>query len=366
MQFLKKILGLSSKEDDEVNGKEDEIKEVDLEPESELSDELKERITNLLKKGKTKNEIKNSLVILGYDEKEIDDFILSLIKVSKAEDLYALSGRAFEEFLSDLFSHLGYSSVTTKTTGDQGGDIVIKKDDDRIVVQAKNFSGNLVGNKAIQEVLASKSYYGCNKAMVVTTSKFTRPAKDLADKNNIELWDKNKLTELLNQTNFTWLPKESHIKQGTRIKISGTYIENHPFSIRLRNIKVLSNMAETNNITGEQKKVDDLIRVGFEIKNISDKDWVIGSEKSFIVDKSNKQHESIFYNLSNDEDIGFAPYDYHGLYTGCSLNFYLLFHKKDIYQGIQKFILNISYTTPEAYNSGSYSPESKLFKVDAK
>ncbi|MBU0471107.1 MAG: hypothetical protein KKF89_02710 [Nanoarchaeota archaeon] len=88
----------------------DEVKEVELEPETTISDELKERISNLLKKDKTKAEIKKSLMVLGYDEKEIDSFILSLTKISKAEDLYKISGKAFEDFLSDLFSHLTFSS----------------------------------------------------------------------------------------------------------------------------------------------------------------------------------------------------------------------------------------------------------------
>jgi len=43
----------------------DEVKEVELEPETTISDELKERISNLLKKGKTKAEIKKPLVVLG-------------------------------------------------------------------------------------------------------------------------------------------------------------------------------------------------------------------------------------------------------------------------------------------------------------
>ncbi|MBW2990102.1 restriction endonuclease [Candidatus Woesearchaeota archaeon] len=361
MGFLKKLFGEEPSNEESYD---EDVQEVDLEPTSEISEELKERIKKLLESGKDQKEIKKSLLGLGYSEKEVEKLITSLTKISKAEDLYSLSGQAFEHFLADLFTHLGYPSVKTKTTGDQGGDLVIKKGEDRIVVQAKNFSGNLVGNKAIQEVFTSKSYYDCNKAMVVTTSRFTRAAIELAEKNKIELWDKNKLTEIIDKTKFVWFPEEKHLRQGERLKISGISVENHPFAIKLRKIKQIGNVVSTNHMSGHQTKIGELVKVGFEIKNISDKDWAVGSQNAFLVDKSNKQHQAVKLGMEDDKEVYFVPYDYHEVYSGCSLRFNLLFHKKALLGGVKKFVINISYTTPEAYHGGTYETKNKIFKIE--
>jgi HJR/Mrr/RecB family endonuclease len=59
----------------------------------------------------------------------------------------------------------------------------------RIAVQAKRYTAR-VGNGAIQELLGGMAYYNCSRGIVVTTSDFTRSAKELAAKvTGVELWD---------------------------------------------------------------------------------------------------------------------------------------------------------------------------------
>ena len=53
--------------------------------------------------------------------------------------------------------------------------------------------------KAIQEAVASINYYSCNKAMVISNSYFTKNARELASSNSVELWDRDKLIELLSK-----------------------------------------------------------------------------------------------------------------------------------------------------------------------
>jgi restriction system protein len=59
-------------------------------------------------------------------------------------------------------------------------------------------SGN-VGNDAIQAVVGSLKVYKTQKGMVVTNSEFTRPAKIQAYHNHVELWNRDKLIEMLNR-----------------------------------------------------------------------------------------------------------------------------------------------------------------------
>jgi restriction system protein len=112
------------------------------------------------------------------------------------DDIDRLSGRDFEKYLEVLFERRGYKVKLTKYIGDYGADLVVDSGSDKIVIQAKRFKSK-VGVKAVQEAVASKGYYGCQSAMVVTNSSFTEQAKILARANNVELWDRNKLINAL-------------------------------------------------------------------------------------------------------------------------------------------------------------------------
>jgi len=112
------------------------------------------------------------------------------------DEIDQLNGEEFEQALFNLFSQKGYKATKTKQSGDQGADLIIEKFGEITAVQAKCYS-NPVSNKAIQEVVASKSYYNANKAMVVTNSIFTKSAKELALINNVELVDRDKLEKWL-------------------------------------------------------------------------------------------------------------------------------------------------------------------------
>jgi len=108
------------------------------------------------------------------------------------DDVDSMSGQEFEQLLVQLFSARGYQVERTKVTGDQGGDLILQKLRERVVLQAKRWSGP-VGNSAVQEVVAAIKYYGCSRAMVVTNSTYTKSAVDLAAANGVELWDRARL-----------------------------------------------------------------------------------------------------------------------------------------------------------------------------
>jgi HJR/Mrr/RecB family endonuclease len=91
-----------------------------------------------------------------------------------------MAGTEFELYLSDLLRSAGITDVSsTAVTGDQGGDLLFTYRSRRVVVQAKRYGGT-VGNKAVQEALAARSYYGCDEAWVVTNSRFSSSARTLA------------------------------------------------------------------------------------------------------------------------------------------------------------------------------------------
>jgi len=55
-------------------------------------------------------------------------------------------------------------------------------------VQCKFYS-HPVGVSAVQQVVGGMAYYDCDRAMVITNNTFTRQAKELAERNDVELLD---------------------------------------------------------------------------------------------------------------------------------------------------------------------------------
>jgi restriction system protein len=111
-------------------------------------------------------------------------------------DIDKMDGKTFEKYLKVFFEKLGYKVERTKYIGDYGADLVAINNGVKTVIQAKRYK-NRVGIKAVQEAVASKGYYNCDKAMVVTNSYFTNQAKTLASRNKVELWDRKILVKHL-------------------------------------------------------------------------------------------------------------------------------------------------------------------------
>ena len=131
---------------------------------------------------------------------EIDKFEKDLMTANNLtiDDVDIMDGISFENFLKKLFEQMGYVVEVTKTTGDQGADLLIRKMGEIIVVQAKRY-GSSVGNSAIQEVVASIAHYKADKGMVVTNNSFTSSAISLAKSNKIELINRDKLITLMKE-----------------------------------------------------------------------------------------------------------------------------------------------------------------------
>ena len=147
------------------------------------------RIRVEIVKAKSVDEIKNFESNL-MDEAATHDSIT-------IREVDLISGYEFELLLKKLFEGMGYQVTHTTFSNDQGADLILEKDGTRSVVQAKNWTAN-VGNTAIQEVVAAIKHYKSHRALVISSSGFTQSAIDLARSNNVELWDRVKLSAILN------------------------------------------------------------------------------------------------------------------------------------------------------------------------
>jgi len=121
------------------------------------------------------------------EERERDFTLKSVHSTTRRFD--ELDGAGFEALLKRLYEGDGYSAQLTGKTGDQGGDLVVVRDDGKKVIQAKYRRNLTVGNDAVQQVIAAKGVYNCPGAVVITNSTFTPEAEELARIHGVELVD---------------------------------------------------------------------------------------------------------------------------------------------------------------------------------
>ncbi len=135
-------------------------------------------------------------VLLSFyiDEKEHEVTYNSISVITSS--FSKLNGSDFERLLYRLYETMGYSVQLSGKIGDQGGDLIATKNQERILIQAKCWINN-VPNRAVQEAVAARNYYDCNRAAVVATNGFTKEATELAKANGVELIPKDVLQGLL-------------------------------------------------------------------------------------------------------------------------------------------------------------------------
>lgn len=106
-----------------------------------------------------------------------------------------MTGWQFEEYAGTLFVSQGYEVEYTSTTGDYGADLILKKGQDVIVVQAKRYK-QTVGVKAVQEVIPSMKMYHATAAWVITNSTYTKQALTLAKRNQVRMIERDELIRM--------------------------------------------------------------------------------------------------------------------------------------------------------------------------
>lgn len=145
----------------------------------------------------------------GYFEDYISDAVewvqANIERVLQREDrIYQLSPREFEEIVAEIFRKQGFDVILTQETRDGGSDIIATHDMGNIpfmvLVECKKYGpNNKVGVSLVRSLLGVQTDQKANKAVLVTTSSFTRDAKIFAErqKHLITLVDCNELLKMM-------------------------------------------------------------------------------------------------------------------------------------------------------------------------
>ena len=114
---------------------------------------------------------------------------------SKRKKPKDLTPTEFESACAETLERHGWRTQLTKASGDQGIDIIAIKSRKRVAIQCKLYT-KPVGNKAVQEAIAGKSFIEAEFACVVSNAIFTRSAKELASTAGVILLHPDNLRQL--------------------------------------------------------------------------------------------------------------------------------------------------------------------------
>ncbi|GLS17185.1 hypothetical protein GCM10007874_02000 [Labrys miyagiensis] len=146
-------------------------------------------------------------VKLSLDEEAIprfDAFATRMVKAWAAaepdtsipEAMDQITPEDYEHLCADLLRKAGWEAEVTGRSGDQGVDILARRDDTVVALQCKLYFGNPVGNKAVQEAHAAAGFSDADYAAVVSNRDFTKAAEQLARKLGVLLLHHSELGDL--------------------------------------------------------------------------------------------------------------------------------------------------------------------------
>jgi restriction system protein len=148
-------------------------------------------VVHVLNEGERRSLRENYEAVAG----EIDRRVATLDHEREIRFNPSMSPVEFEHFCAAELQAIGRNARVTKASGDQGSDIIAEKDGIRIVLHCKLYN-RPIGNKAVQEISAARLQEGANGAVVVTNTRYTPAAQQLAKTNDVLLLHYSELRDI--------------------------------------------------------------------------------------------------------------------------------------------------------------------------
>jgi restriction system protein len=122
--------------------------------------------------------------------------------VSDSTATDALDGMTWQEFellVGESFRLQGYQVTETGGGGADGGiDLVLRKGNEKFLVQCKQWKAFTVGVTVVRELFGVMAAKGATGGFVVTSGKYTKDAMEFAKGRNVELIDGPSLLKMIN------------------------------------------------------------------------------------------------------------------------------------------------------------------------
>lgn len=126
--------------------------------------------------------------------------VTDVVQAKGADALDGMSWREFEILVGEAFRLQGYGVTEIGGGGADGGvDLVLKKGNEKFLVQCKQWKAFKVGVDVVRELYGVMAAKGATGGFVVTSGTFTSDATAFASGRNVKLIDGQRLFGLLNQ-----------------------------------------------------------------------------------------------------------------------------------------------------------------------
>ncbi|WP_117161257.1 restriction endonuclease [Paraliobacillus sp. X-1268] len=107
-------------------------------------------------------------------------------------DIQSLNGDEFEQLCMMYFEDIGYKPKWIGKSGDHGVDLIVKdpKDGLQMAVQCKRYKvGSNIGNADLIKLEGGKRFYKTPGTFFITTSNYTKHAKEFAQETGMKAWN---------------------------------------------------------------------------------------------------------------------------------------------------------------------------------
>jgi HJR/Mrr/RecB family endonuclease len=115
-------------------------------------------------------------------------------RIKRLDEIKSLTPIEFERYVGRFFEQIGYNVQATATTGDEGVDLFLRKNNKIIVVQCKKYDGT-VGQPVVRELYGAMIHHRADEAYLITTGTISMPAQRWAANKPIQLVDGMQLLE---------------------------------------------------------------------------------------------------------------------------------------------------------------------------
>jgi Predicted endonuclease distantly related to archaeal Holliday junction resolvase and Mrr-like restriction enzymes len=157
-----------------------ELVDLEVKPEELLN------VLNILRKSFDDKELYSS-PLLEIPQVIIDVRSELLEFISKRPELlYSVAPRLFEKIIAEIFRKFNMTVMLTKQTRDGGQDIIAFDDSrytqNKYIIECKRYApAHKIGIDIVQRLLGVKIANKATKAFMVTTSDYTKPAREFAN-----------------------------------------------------------------------------------------------------------------------------------------------------------------------------------------
>ncbi len=128
------------------------------------------------------------------------------------DDLLIMNDSEFGNILGDLFRLMRYDVQRTDIPEEKVVDMIMIDEiiGKKVLARAirRVDRQEEIDESAVQNVISALTLYGCDRAILITTSRFNSTAKEEAGNEEIELWERRRFRDEINRYLFPSVPEE--------------------------------------------------------------------------------------------------------------------------------------------------------------